>query len=414
MGNSFAHFKRIALIAALTFIAYSNSFNSMFHFDDYDSIIANPYIKSIYNIPYFFYYDGSPLTGRPVTMATFAVNFAIGGLDPFSYHVMNFFIHLANAIMVYLILVLTLKNRVNGYVNISLFASLMFAAHPIQTQAVTYIVQRAEILSTFFYLLSLLMFIKARLIEQNKEGIEQRAKGEEQKTENIKMKLYAPCFMLYAVSILSAILAMGSKEISVTLPLIIMLYDFFFISDGNIKALLKRWHIHLLFFLTLLPLAYFMGISLFKHFIADNTVLPPPTADIYVDMPSISRYKYFLTQFRVIWTYIRLLILPLNQNIDYNYPVSKGFLDPLTTILGCAGIIALLSLAIFLFKKNRLISFFILWFFIILSPTSSIAVLPDVIFEHRLYLSSLGFFVIGTVGILKISAILYGKEKGCR
>ena len=103
MGNKYAHLIRIAVIALSTFLAYSNSFNSAFHFDDYSSIITHPYIKSMNNIPYFFYYNGSPLISRPVTMATFAVNFAIGGLDPFSYHFMSFFIHLANAILVYIL-----------------------------------------------------------------------------------------------------------------------------------------------------------------------------------------------------------------------------------------------------------------------------------------------------------------------
>ena len=183
MGNKYAHLIRIAVIALSTFLAYSNSFNSAFHFDDYSSIITHPYIKSMNNIPYFFYYNGSPLISRPVTMATFAVNFAIGGLDPFSYHFMSFFIHLANAILVYWLMTLTFKTQyfsnqqaavsyqnnaayyspIHLFTYSPLFIALMFAVHPIQTQAVTYIVQRAEILSSFFYLLALVLFIKARL-----------------------------------------------------------------------------------------------------------------------------------------------------------------------------------------------------------------------------------------------------------
>ncbi|MFA4828080.1 MAG: hypothetical protein WC594_02595 [Thermodesulfovibrionales bacterium] len=433
MENKSAHLIRIAVIALITFLAYSNSFNSAFHFDDYSSIITHPYIKSMNNIPYFFYYNGSPLLSRPVTMATFAVNFAIGGFDPFSYHVMSFFIHLANAILVYILLVLTLKNRVNGYVNISLFAALMFAAHPIQTQAVTYIVQRAEILSSFFYLLSLIMFIKASLLgreqraegrEQNTEGIEQRAKDNEQpfpagkramsnpprRASEQRAKSYAPSAMLYAVSILSAIFAMGSKEIAVTLPVVILLYDFFFLSDGDIKTLSRRWAVHLLFFMTLIPLMYFMG-GLIKSFVATDAVSLPPTSGIEAETSSISRYEYFLTQFRVIWTYIKLLILPINQNLDYNYGISRGLLTPLTTLSGGIGIITFFGLAVFFFKRQKVISFFILWFFLILAPTSSVAILPDVIFEHRMYLPSLGYFVIFALGAFKVSEIIFGTER---
>ncbi|MDP3111206.1 MAG: hypothetical protein Q8M71_03790 [Thermodesulfovibrionales bacterium] len=398
MENKSAHLIRIAVIALITFLAYSNSFNSAFHFDDYSSIITHPYIKSMNNIPYFFYYNGSPLISRPVTMATFAVNFAIGGLDPFSYHVMSFFIHLANAILVYILLVLTLKNRVNGYVNISLFIALMFAAHPIQTQAVTYIVQRAEILSSFFYLLSLVMFIKASL-----KQVEAKVK--------IKIKSFSTSTLtFYSLSILSSVLAMGSKEIAVTLPVVILLYDFFFLSDGDIKTLSRRWAVHLLFFMTLISLMYFMGGQI-KSFVATDAVSLPPTSGIEAETSSISRHEYFLTQFRVIWTYIKLLILPINQNLDYNYGLSRGLLTPLTTLFGGIGIITFFGLAVFFFKRQKVISFFILWFFLILAPTSSVAILPDVIFEHRMYLPSLGYFVIFALGAFKVSEIIFGTER---
>jgi len=385
MGNSFTHFKRIMLISLLTFIVYSNSFNSAFHFDDFSSIITYPYIKSVHNIPYFFYYKGAPLTGRPVTMTTFAVNYWIGGLRPSSYHHVNFFIHLANAILVYILLLLTLKDRVGRYMEISLIASLIFAVHPIQTQAVTYIVQRAEILSAFFCLISIVLF---------KAGFDKRLK-----------------WIYWGGAIFAAVLAMGSKEIAVTLPVIILLYDFFFIADGDIKALSKRWAIHIMFFLTLVLLVYFMGVSQFTGFIVASGVKPPPTSSVYVDTSSISRYEYLLTQFRVIWTYIRLLILPVNQNVDYNYHLSHGLLTPITTLFGGIGIIALLTSAVLFFKRMRLISFFIIWFFLILAPTSSVAVLPDVIFEHRLYLASAGCFVIFTIGLFRISDIISGKRK---
>jgi len=432
MKNKSAHLIRVIVIAFIAFIAYSNSFNSAFHFDDWSSIITHPYIKSVYNIPYFFYYNGSPLIGRPVTMATFAINFAIGGLDPFSYHILNFFIHLANATLVYILLVLTLKNRVNGYVNISLFIALMFAVHPIQTQAVTYIVQRAEILSSFFYLLSLVMFIKARLLSQNTEyriqntpSLSPSANPPEAETlpprgggvgggdsSGLRTQRLKPTrYTLYAISFISAILAMGSKEIAVTLPVTILFYDFFFISDGNVKTLSKRWAIYLLFFLTLLPLMYFMGVSQFSSFVATDAVQLPPTAIIDAETSSISRHEYFLTQFRVIWTYIKLLILPINQNLDYNYGLSRGLLTPLTTLFGGIGIIAFFGLAVFLFKRQKVISFFILWFFLILAPTSSVAVLPDVIFEHRMYLPSLGYFVIFAMGVFKVSEIIFSTKK---
>ena len=115
---------------------------------------------------------------------------------------------------------------------------------------------------------------------------------------------------------------------------------------------------------------------------------------------------YLLTQFRVFWTYIRLLILPINQNLDYDYPLSHSIFEPYTFI-SFMGILLILSFAVWVYKRQRLVTFFILWFFLILMPTSSIAVLPDVIFEHRLYLASAGFFVLAVMGIYRLNEILF-------
>ncbi len=397
MGSKYAHLKRMLLLAAFAFIAYSNSFDSAFHFDDYSSITAQAYIKSLHNIPYFFYYEGSPLVSRPVTMATFSLNYAIGGLEPLSYHYVNFFIHLANSLLAYALLLLTLKGRIDEHVNVSFLAALMFAVHPVGTQAVTYIVQRAEILSAFFYLLSLVLFVKASL-----KKVEAKVKIKSFSTSTLTF---------YSLSILSAVLAMGSKEISVTLPFMILLYDFFFISDGSVKRLSRSWPIHILLFLSLIPLVYFIGAAQLKTFITTDSVASPPTSSIYAGTEAITRYEYLLTQFRVIWVYVILLIFPVNQNLDYSFPVSKTILEPVTTLPSLIGIVLLLTSAFFLFKRQRFMSFFIFWFFIVLAPTSTVAALPDVIYEHRVYLSSLGYFAIFAAGIFKAADVLFNKRK---
>ncbi len=431
--NKYAHLKRMLLLAAFAFIAYSNSFDSAFHFDDYSSIIAQAYIKALHNIPYFFYYEGSPLVSRPVTMATFALNYEIGGLEPSSYHYVNFFIHLANSLLAYALLLLTLKGRIDEHVNVSFLAALMFAVHPVGTQAVTYIVQRAEILSAFFYLLSLVLFVKAGMQDAGYRSerlvvIDSIRDYEIRDTESdgkkvtvrpaarimnyaSELELRVTRYTLYALSFVSAVFAMGSKEISVTLPFMILLYDFFFISDGSVKRLSRSRLIHILLFLSLIPLVYFMGAAQLKTFIATNSVASPPTSSIYAGTEAITRYEYLLTQFRVIWVYIILLIFPVNQNLDYSFPVSKTILEPVTTLPSLIGIVLLLTSAFFLFKRQRFMSFFIFWFFIILAPTSSVAALPDVIYEHRVYLSSLGYFAIFAAGIFKAADVLFNKRK---
>ncbi|MBI4690384.1 MAG: hypothetical protein HY754_08985 [Nitrospirae bacterium] len=462
MRDSIIHLKRIMLIISLTFIAYSNSFYSEFHFDDYSSIITHPYVKSVKNISDFFYSDGKPLVNRPVTMATFALNYKIGGFKPPTYHYINFFIHLSNVILVYWFVTVTLTihdtrytihdsrftihdsrstihdkdntplchpllrgelkggnvHHVSCIVHhsfVAFLSSLMFALHPIQTQAVTYIAQRAEILSTFFYLLSLIMYIKFRTHDTKMMHDAGYTIHDKDNTPLCPPLLrgelkggivHRASWIMYLGSLLSAVLAIGAKEIAVTLPVTILLYDVFFISDRNIKTLLRQWPIYILFLTTLFSAMYFMGISQIMNFVSAGTVKSPPTPNIYAGLPFISRYEYLFTQFRVLWTYIKLLILPIDQNVDYNYPVSTGLLNPITTLVGGIGIIMLLISAMLLFNRQRFLSFFILWFFLLLSPTSSVAVLPDVIFEHRLYLPSLGYFIIFAMGVYKVTDII--------
>lgn len=132
-------------------------------------------------------------------------------------------------------------------------------------------------------------------------------------------------------------------------------------------------------------------------------------------LAGISPYEYFLTQSNVLLYYYSLLVVPVNQNVDYDFPISKGLFEtpvvrggavlniplppPIVSIFIHIGIIAL---AVYLFIRSRekgrgrgrVASFFILWFFVILSPTSSFVPIADVIFEHRLYLPTLAYAAI--------------------
>ncbi|PKL14979.1 MAG: hypothetical protein CVV49_22185 [Spirochaetae bacterium HGW-Spirochaetae-5] len=135
-----------------------------------------------------------------------------------------------------------------------------------------------------------------------------------------------------------------------------------------------------------------------------NTV-PPDQGYTY----SISMKEYFLTQFSVIWTYIRLFFLPYHQNLDYDYAISKSFLE-IKTLLGFVGLAGILSAGVLLFKKYRLISFGIFWFFLTMSVESSIIpISQNVIFEHRTYLSGFGFFMALTGTFFYFSREKYGE-----
>ena len=191
---------------------------------------------------------------------------------------------------------------------------------------------------------------------------------------------------------------MKSKEIALTLPVIIVLYEFCFFRESPFhktsRQRLKRYLYLLPLLLTLLiiPLSMMDFSKPVENFVE------------HIDAPSretlnISRADYLLTEFRVIVTYLRLLVFPVKQSIDYTYPVYHSFLQP-QVFLSFLLLLTIFSLGVYLFYRSlssspglRLIAFGIFWFFITLSVESTIIPIKDVIFEHRLYLPSVGFFI---------------------
>jgi len=356
----------LSLISLFVFLSYLNSFNGELVFDD--TIFAdNRIIKD------FGYFKSLGLNGylqdaingsRPVVSYTFAVNYLIGGLEPFGYHLFNALIHLANSFLVYALIYKTLRLPASTYREdahwIAFLGTIFFSLHPIQTGAVSYVSQRAEILASFFYLLGLLFFIKALL--------------------DISLRRH----MFYAAGIICFLLGLGSKEIIITLPFTLSVYWFYFLRglpDKKNQAV----RIGFLVFPVLFAIVYRI------NSLKDNT-----RVGFGLDF---SPYEYLLTQFRVITKYIRLLILPVHQNFDYDIAISKGFFNPPSTFLSFMFLFVLIAAAVFLYRKWKIGSFAILWFFIILLPTSSIIPIIDVIFEHRVYLASLGFFLLFSLGL---------------
>ena len=380
-------FSLLAIIILGTII-YSNTFDASWHFDDHTAIVEN------YNIRNLKATAAAVGASRWIGFTTFALNYHFGKLDVFGYHLVNIGIHLISAILVYFLVLLTLKtpylkdSSISRYTaSLSLASALIFVAHPIQTQAVTYIAQRFTSLAALFYLLSLVLFIKARL--QNLRGA----------------KFYSPSHLgCYLGSLLAAFLAMKTKEITITLPAIILLYEFFFFSP-SLRSFLKK-----LVYLTPLLLTFFiiplMRYRLTLFGMAGGTFIGiaevgDVIGDATQETSSLSRTDYLLTQFNVITTYIRLLFFPVNQNLDYDYPISRTLFE-FPTLLSFLFLTSVVAFGGWMFKKSRLISFGIFWFFITLSVESSIIPIRDVIFEHRVYLPSVGFVIFLTVAIYQM------------
>ena len=374
----------IVLICLVGVIAYSNSLDCSFHFDDISTIINNIAIRDLSNVK--AWWDFVP--SRPIGTLSFALNYHFHRLDLWGYHLVNLVIHIVNALLVWWLVMLTMATPVMRDQPIerhkgamALFTALLFVCHPLATQSVTYIVQRLASLATLFYLLSLALYVKGRLWEGNKD---------------------TRIFFFYAGSILCAVLGMLTKEIVFTLPFALVLYEFSFIKTDVWKIDLKDRGIQIpIIILGIFVVLFFLNFSfnIFKP-------IPPLLYQGY-DYP-ITAWEYLLTQFSVIFTYIRLFIVPVNQNLDYDYPVSHSLFE-LHTVFGMLSLAGILLLGIFLFRRYRLISFGIFWFFLTLSVESSIIpISQNVIFEHRTYLPGVGFFLVLT-GVLFY--FLYGRYK---
>ena len=263
-------FLHILLITAVGLLAYSNTFNVPFHLDDSAVIIRNPIIKYLHffvepskakAFKGFFEYETFRL--RYIGYLTFALNYKVHGLNVAGYHIVNLAVHIINALLVYWLVLLTLRMpffrttyseaRTLQAVPcglppnwIALFSALLFVSHPVQTQAVTYIWQRVTSLTATFYLFSLLMYIKARS-DCSKVGSKESETG----------FLSDLNLIFYVLSVLFAIIAMKTKEIAFTLPIIIALYEFMFF-EGRLKSRIL-FLIPVFSTMFIIPLTLFVG-----------------------------------------------------------------------------------------------------------------------------------------------------------
>jgi protein O-mannosyl-transferase len=388
----------IFLIVCAGLMVYSNTFKAPFIFDDRINIVTNEALTDVGNFlhPAKLMEISAHSTNlkyaimtRIVGYFTFALNYSVHGLNVTGYHIFNLAVHIVNSLLVYFLVIITFQTpylkmygiedpthtendiTTNHLHLAALGIALIFVCHPLQTQAVTYISQRFASLATLFYLSTHILYIKSRIARS--------ATG-----------------YYYAAAIVLAVLAMLTKEISSTLFLTIALYEIMFL-EGKAS---RRFYMVLPFFLIsfIVPAILLLvqrtvdtvsNINQSMAFLGGENVLP--------------RWHYFLTQLRVIVTYLRLLVFPVGQNFDYAYPVYTSLFQPVV-LLSAALLTAMLTYSVYLYflsrhasTKNRIelrfISFGLLWFFITLSVESSVIPIADVINEHRVYLPSVGFVI---------------------
>lgn len=356
---------------ALAVASYARALNGQFVFDDTHTVFENLAIKHLATFLREHFLQGFAIGGRPVTDLTLALNYAVGRLEPWNFHVTSLAIHLAVVALAWgfarAVCRLAGAERADW---IAVAAAGLFAVHPLQSESVAYVSQRSEALASGFYLATLSL-----LLAGERRGLTRRG---------------APFFV---AALATFALAIGSKTIVVSLPaawLILVAV----VPSPERRAELLGWRARLLALIpfALLDLAV-MGNVLFRL---------EGASDAGFALPGLSPLSYLLTQLRVVVVYLRLLVWPAGQNADWDFPVS-GAGDPWALLAGLF-LLALAGGAIGIAARSRdrsdpwsatarLGAFGVLWFFAVLSVTSSFVPLLDVFAEHRVYLAALGIFL---------------------
>jgi len=383
----------LVVLAVLVFLTYAHTLQAPFTFDDWANIEENPAIRleqlsleGIRRAAFDTIIGEVTSTHRPVAFVSFALNYYFHQYHVFGYHLVNILIHVLTGICLYLFLKTTLglaplRARYASRHWLPFLAVLIWLVHPVQIQAVTYIVQRMTSMAALFYLLSLYLYVRARLAE----------------SVNRKWLLFAGCT-------LAGLLAMGCKETSATLPFFLVLYEWYFFQDLS-RDWLKRY----------LPLL--LGVVGLLGLVAFVYLKGAPLATI---MQSYSLYDFtpgerVMTEFRVVLFYISLLLFPhpSRLNLDHDFPVSHSLFDPVTTLLAAVTVAGLIGLAVYLARRERLLSFCLLWFFGNLVIESSVIGL-DLVFEHRNYLPSMLVSVLAVdLSSRYLKSIRWGMAVAC-
>jgi tetratricopeptide (TPR) repeat protein len=351
------------IITLLILMAYSNSFENAFQYDDTHVIERNPFVKDPSKIAQFLVNPqlGSGLYSetssyRPLLMASLAFNHFLGGLNVFGYHLFNFLVHLLCTLLVYFttLYIFRFTSFPTGADSlrsplVALFAALVFGLHPVQTESVTYIGGRSSSLTALFFLASFFTYMQYRL------------------SRSIQYLIFSS--LAFACALLV-------KETAITLLAIVVLFEFMFLQGRTLKnrflSLLPHFSLSIIY---LIFRIYFFG-SL-----------------QYGVRPVRPFYDHILSQSRAWVHYLGTLILPLNLNIDYDFPVSNSILE--SQVILSIFLLVGISLVIWrLSRSNRLVGFFALWFAITLLPTNSLIALDDLVADRWLYLSSVGYAVL--------------------
>ena len=339
--------KAVPLLALVALLAYCNSFTKAFVFDDIHFIVANPDLGDAAR------YMGD-WTGRPVVRLSVLLNHRLGGFEPAGYHALNLLVHLAAGLTLFgLVRRVLLLPRFEGRYDdaaprLAFAVALLWLVHPLQTQAVTYIVQRCESMMGLFYLFALYAWLRG-------------ATGSGR--------------WWYAGAVGSFALSCGCKEVAATLPPVLVAFDRVFLARSW-RELARRWPAYL-------GILAVWGAALLP-FVRTASSGEGAESGVGFTIASATPWTYLLTESEVILHYLRLSVWPTGQAFDYlDWPIARSLREVWPAFLAVSALLVA-SLALLYFRPAAgFVGFF---FFVVLAPTSSIMPIVDPAFEHRMYL----------------------------
>jgi len=351
------------VLILVTVLVYANSWTVPFVFDDHAAIQLNPSIRQLTDLAAVFSPPGEGFTvdGRPLLNFSLALNYAMSGTAPGSYHVLNLLIHLAAALVLFGIVRRTLLRAVvpgnraldpsslnpSEATALGFAVALLWAIHPLQTESVTYVIQRAESLMGLFYLLTLYGFIRA--------------------TERVDGRISLGWGLL---SWVACGLGMGTKEVMVSAPLMVLLYDGIFVSSGWAAALRQRWRYYL-------ALAATVGGLLALVF---STGSRGGTSGFGLE---VTPWMYWSTQFQAIVHYLLLTFWPSPLIFDYGVQWTGAVTDVLPYALPVVALVVAIAVTCW---RRLPVGFLGVFFLAILAPTSVVPGNRQTLAEHRMYL----------------------------
>jgi len=361
------------LIVLAVCLAYANTLRVPFIFDDGPSITLNETIRKLRPIGPVLRPPsdgGRAISGRPIINLSLAVNYAISGVNPWSYHAANLAIHALAALALFGLARRTLEGPVlrerfgAAAVPTAGIIALLWALHPLQTESVTCVIQRTESLVGLFYLLTLYGFVRMASAD-SRWG---------------RLGWAAACTA-------ACLLGMATKEVMVTAPVIVLLYDRTFVSGSCREAWRRhRW----------LHYALAATWALLFHLLAGN-----PLRGGTASLETITPWQYLLTQCQAVVLYLRLAVWPHPLVLDYgtNFARTIGEVGPQALLL-----LALAGGTLWTLVRQPVLGFLGAWWFIILSPSSSVVPLvTQTMAEHRVYLPLAAVIALG-IGTLSARA----------